>query len=271
MALKKTVAKLEDVPEALRGEYEKDGEVYRLKLEDADSDAPAALKGALEKERKARADAERKLRETVEQFKGIDPVKAREAEAKLQEIQDKKLIDEGKIEELLATRTERMKADHQAQLTAAQTRIKDLETKGAASETRLGEVLIDGVIKDVGIKGGVRKTLAQALVRIARAGDVEGIRWEIRDGNPVPVVGDAVKYGKDPSKPMSAEEYVALAREKMPDLFEPSNGTGTTPNTAGAGTGGAFTLTVEQARDVRTYQATKEAAAKVGQSVQIVG
>jgi hypothetical protein len=162
-----------------------------------------------------------------------------------------------------------MAADHAAQVQAAQARIQDLETRHNASETRLGEVLIDGTIKDVAGKAGVRKTLSQALVRIARAGDVDGIRWDIRDGQPTPLVGESVKYGKDPTKPMSVEEYVDVVRQKMPDLFEPSTETGTVPGASGAQSRSSFVLTREQARDQKVYVATREAAAKAGQSVQI--
>lgn len=55
MALKMAVEKLDEIPEAQRGLYTKDGDVFRLDLEGYED--PTTLKSALEKERKAARDA----------------------------------------------------------------------------------------------------------------------------------------------------------------------------------------------------------------------
>jgi len=267
--MKKFVAKLEDVPEALRGEYEKDGDGFRLKVEGED-DGPAALKGALQKERKAREDAEREVKRLLKDFEGVDPEKAREALSRIQELSDRKLIDEGKIEELIRTRTERMAADHKSQTDAAQKRIEALTSDLGVANDRLSGLLVDGSIKDAAVKARVRPSLLQALIRVARSGDVDGIKWILRDGEPTPVVGDAVKFGKDAAHPMTPTEYVDLVRAKVADFFEPSTGAGGRPDQGGSGPGGQFVLSAEEARDVSRYKAVKAAAEKAGASVQIV-
>ena len=267
MALKRVVASLDEVPEAYRAEYAKasDGS-FVLSLDGVED--VGGLKSALQKERDAREKYEKEIKDLRKQFEGLDPEKGREALRRIQELEEKQLLDAGKVEELFAQRTERMKADWSAKEARYQEEIKSASEAHSKSETRLSELLIDGTLRDAAGKRRAKAALTPLLIRGARHGDIDGIRWELRDGQPVPVKGDAIYPGKDPSKPMSAEEYLDLVAQKMPDLFEASTGGGA--SNAGRSQMGTFTLTREQARDTSLYRRTAEAAAKAGQQVQIV-
>src|SRR5574340_458446 len=93
---------LSQIPETYRDLYiEKDGKFY-LDVENID-DMPqvGGLKSALQKERDNRATAIREQKELLKKFEGIDPEKAKDALKKLHELEDKRLIEEGKLEEVV--------------------------------------------------------------------------------------------------------------------------------------------------------------------------
>ena len=58
-------------------------------------------------------------------------------------MEDKKLIDAGQIDELLSTRTERMRTDFDTQLTALTTSRDDFEIKYNTSQNRLKKHVIE--------------------------------------------------------------------------------------------------------------------------------
>lgn len=127
MAIKAIVTKLDDAPEALREHYaEKDGKFY-LAVEPVDGYAledVSGLKSALGAERTERE----KLQAAVVKFKDIDPDKAREALAKLEELGS---IDPAKEADKLAnTKFEAAKAQllekHSQEIGERDGRIKKL-------------------------------------------------------------------------------------------------------------------------------------------------
>jgi hypothetical protein len=265
MALKQLLKSLDEVPEAIREHYVKDGDGFKLTV-DGEGDDLGKIKGALSKERERAQELERSLAELKRSMGDLDPAKAREALAKVQELEDKKLLDEGKIEEVILARTERMRDDWTAKETAFQKELKEARDKVAANENQLSELIVDGALRSVATS--VKRTLLPSFIRSAKSGDIDGIRWELRDGKPVPLVGDTVKYGKDPSQPMTPEEYLEVVKTKAPDFFESNTG-GAAPGSGNRPTS-KHVLTREQAADLNIYKAAKEAAAKDGATVQIL-
>ena len=99
MALKAVLTKEEfdGLEDSLKKLYvEKDGK-YLLDAEGVED--VSGLKSALEKERGTVKKLKADLQATVDKFKDIDPDKARDAQKKLQDLEDKQMMDEGKVEE----------------------------------------------------------------------------------------------------------------------------------------------------------------------------
>jgi hypothetical protein len=94
MELPTRVATLEDVSEPFRELYREDGEAFVLNVKPVDGWALEnvnGLKSALQTERESARTYESKVKELeaqVRRFDGIDPSKAREAQKKLDELQD---------------------------------------------------------------------------------------------------------------------------------------------------------------------------------------
>jgi len=220
--LKLIVDKVEDVEEKYRDLYKKggDGKFYLQTEEDVDA------KKKLQEFRDNNIKLMKEKDELESKLKSIgDPVKIEEMKRKLQQIEDKKMIEMGKLDELVDQKVARMKADFETQITkmteALDTKDKDLVTVNE----QLSSVLIDSEItKAVTSVGGVRKDAMQDI--LARGRRV----WRLEEGKPVPKEGDKLLYGKDGKQAMTFDEWAHILADTAPFLFEGSGGSGATGN-----------------------------------------
>lgn len=227
MALKLVVAKIEDVDEAFRSLYKQggDGKFYLQTEEDEEG------KKKLQEFRDNNIKLMREKEDLEKKLKDIgDPAQIAEMRKKIEQIEDKKLIEAGKLDELVAQKVERMRADFESQLEALKKANDTKQTDLEKTNARLSEVLIDSEItKAVTAVGGVRKDAMQDI--IARGKRV----WRLEDGKPVPKEGDKLLFGKDGKNPMTFDEWALILSQTAPFLFESSSGTGA----AGAQNAGA--------------------------------
>jgi len=268
MALKSKLTKDEHakLPDALKEHYvERDG-AFVLDadgLEDAGS-----LRSALEKERKERAAAQRQHRELLDKIGDMDPEQARAAVKKLHELEEKGLLDAGKVEEVIKARTDAMQKDHANQIAGFKKQVEERDAQISTLTKSFTDLTIKSDLTPLFLKkGGRPEALEDAIARMTMLG-VDGVRWAMKDGAIVALAGDQIKYGKDPQKPMSFDEGLELLASKAPHLFQPSSGAGAGGG-SGAGGAGGFTISREDARNPQKYQAAKDAAAKAGQSLNI--
>lgn len=90
-----------------------------------DQSTVSRLNGEAKTHREAKEAAERELNELKEKFKDLDPVKAREALDKLTQIDQKQLIDAGKVEEVKRQITETF----QTQIAERDKKLSDLSSE----------------------------------------------------------------------------------------------------------------------------------------------
>lgn len=230
MKLKRTITDINAVPEALREYYTKDGENYILDADDSD------LKDKVSEFRTNNIELRRKqeiIQSQLDAFKDIDPTKvpaAMEAMRKLEELEEQNLISEGKMDEVLAQRTERMRADYEGKTTALQDALGKATEQSGLYKGQLSDVLIDSRISqamaDVGVmrKGAITDILSRA--RRDWVVDEEGKLTPMRDGK--------VLYGKEATVPITPEEWGAGVYHDAPYLFEANAGGG-----SGGGSGGS--------------------------------
>lgn len=201
---------------------------YHLDAED-DSDSKKKLGEFRENNIKLMKEKE----ELEKKFKDIDPEEVKEMKKRMQELDDKKMIDAGKIDELVAQKVERMRADFENQIKEMKKALDKKEGELVQTHNRLSEVLIDSEItKAVAAVGGVRKDAMQDI--ISRGKRI----WKLEDGKPVPKEGDKILYGKDGKEQMTFGEWAQVLVETAPFLFEPSGGGGAGGAGAGAGNRG---------------------------------
>lgn len=147
-----------------------------------------------------------------------------ELKKKSQEIEDKNLIDAGKIDELVHSRTERMRADYDNKLKAYEKRATKSEEAMSNYRNRLATVLVEAEVSKTLSAQGVQPVKGALADVISRARNT----WQVNEegqlvaldaqGNPV--------YGNDPSAPMTMDEWAGQVAKDAPYLFMESKGTG---------------------------------------------
>lgn len=218
MKLKYRVKSLTEVPEAFQSLYiEKDGE-FVLEVDGAVS------KEKLDEFRDTNIALKRERDDLNSKFSDIDVDKYRELSDKAQKERDKKLIDAGKVDELVNERVNAMKADFDKQLLS-------LNGEKGKLTTQLEGLVIDNAIRDAATKSGVRATAVDDVLLRGR------MLFKLQDGKALPMDGDKPIFGKS-GEPMDINEWVGTLTEKAPHLFEASTGAGgkgSTTTAVGAG------------------------------------
>ena len=227
MALALIVAKLEDVAEAQRALYKPDGDKFKLDVEGIED--TSGLKSALQKERDAAKEFGRKAKELEEKFAGLDPAKVREMMAKLDQDGEAALIAAGKIDEVIAKRSEKLRTELQKQVELAQN-----ETKAAKDRTaKYSQRVLDDRIKDA--------VIGKVHVHAIKNGDVMRAAREIfvldENGDAVQLGADGnAILGKDGKTPFSPSEWIESMIEVAPHWF-PSSSSGGGASGSGSGSG----------------------------------
>lgn len=227
MALKLVVAKKEDIPEGMEKLYKEDGGKWVLDVDDAVS--KDRLTEFRDNNIKLMKEME-KLKADLDKFKGVDLDEYQKAMAALQKLEEQQMINDGKIDELVDKRVERMRADFEGRTNALLKQNEQLATQNATILSDLSNTLIDSKIQAAVLEVGV-----------PRPGAMEDIKnrghriFKLVEGKPVPMdaQGNTI-FGKDGKAPMTFEEWAQTLFENANYLFEGAAGGGG----QGAGRGG---------------------------------
>lgn len=206
MTLKSVIDSLDGIPEAVRDSYvERDGK-YHLAVEGM------VPKDRLDEFRTNNIALKRERDDLMARFDGVDLDRYRELVDKAEKERSRKLIDAGKVDELVAERVNAMKADHDKE-------VKRLADENARITSQLEGLVIDGAIRDAAMKAGARPEAIEDFLYRGRQ------IYRLQDGRAVPMEGDRPIYGKS-GAPMEIGEWVSTLTEKAPHLFTPSVGSG---------------------------------------------
>lgn len=223
MAIKPVLASLDGLSEEMQALYGKQGDVYVLDFGGDDlGDHPTvtALKNSMANSKRERTEARDALKALETKFGDLDPETARAALQAMQDLKDKKLLDDGDVEELVLQRTERVRSDFESQTTAKNDRISELEAFLQTSDNRLADMTIFTEIERAAIEAGVRDTALDDVKNRARA------VWQLKDGKPVAMKNETeIQYGKN-GDPLSVGEWVGDLAAGAEHLFKPSGGGG---------------------------------------------
>lgn len=223
MPLPFKVESLDNVPEAQRSLYVQDGDTFRLDLDGYED--PTGLKSALEQERKAKRDAEAKAKEKDKLLKGIDPDEAREALKMKQELEEKKLVEEGEVDKLVEKRLERFRQD-------SETQKKEIQQERDALKDELHKLKIKTAIQETAndgrsVRSGAMDMVVNAFEKMFSIDEKGQVVAKDDNGN--------VIYGKDGTNPLSIKEHMESFAKDHEYLFVPSNGGGGPGNDKGGG------------------------------------
>ena len=230
MALKSFLTNLEGISDALKSEYTATDGGYTLNVDNADFNS--RLAEFRNNNITYRQDKE-KLESELAKFKGVEPAKYAEMSRKLQELEDKKLLDSGQIDELVAQKAAKFKSEYEDQINVLTENIEKANQQAATYKGSLDGLavndLISKAISDIGKlnKGALPDVLA-------RAANV----WKVNEnGVPVALDGDKKLYGKDGKDYLTATEWAENLRQQAPYFFEGNTG-GAAPGSPSAGNDG---------------------------------
>ncbi len=215
----------------------------------------AAKKGVDNKNRELLATiAELKpLKEMIAELGGVDGVKKLQTfSSQIAENEELKLIQDGKFDEVIARRTERMAAKHQKDLDALTAQNQTLTTERDAIQKRLASTVIDL---------RVRATASEAKVLPEFHDDValwagQTFNGLSEDGRPLALGEDGEPVtGSDGKSPLTPAEWLDSMKDKKPGWWPSSNPSG---GAGGRGNGPAGTDLTVLANDPAAYRAARQ-------------
>ncbi len=216
MSLPFIVDSLDQIKEEHRALYVEENGKFRLDLEGYED--PKGLKSALQSERDAAKTAQRELQRLQKQFEGIDPEIVKKVFAQLDQDEEAQLIAEGKVNEVIQKRTEKMREEHVRLLNAETERANNAE----AYANKFKQSVVQGQIVQAAVE---LEALPEATADIAFLAQSKFVLDE--DGKAVAVdESGEVVIGKDGKTPLSPKEWVESLREQKPYFWPRPNGTG---------------------------------------------
>lgn len=208
MALQAVVQQIDSIPEALQSAYvEKDG-AYHLDVEGM------VDKSKLDDFRSNNVKLLKDLEAMQGKFKNVDLDQYNNLLQAHNDGTDKKLLDEGKIEELFEERTKRMREAHNEELGKVQ-------GENDTHRRQLEGLMIDASVRDSATKQGVAPTAMDDVILRAKT------IFKLKEGQATPFDSDGnVVYASGSAEPMSVDAWVKGLTGTAPHLFSPSNGGG---------------------------------------------
>jgi len=162
--------------------------------------------------------SEKALKEKLAAFEGIDPVAVRSILQRFSNDEEAKLISEGKIDEVLTKRTDRMRGDFDTKLKAANERADKAEGISKRYCDRvLGDSIRSAALKAGALPGATDDFIFRSKGMFTLGEDGEAVAVD-KDGN--------VMLGKDGKSPLSPLEWAESLKEVAPHLWAAAAGTG---------------------------------------------
>lgn len=221
MKLKAKYERREDIPPGAEGFYVEQDGAWVMDADVEDHPAVRGMRTALDKERGERKSTREELAALKAQLEGLDLDQARELLKQSEQNRHKKLIEAGKVDELVAEKTKAMREDFEKRLADATATIQQ-------QTSQLEHLLVTTALQSEATSRGVRKTALDDVILRGKAA------FRVKDGKAVRVDGENVVMGKNGTDPMSIGEWLDSLVPVAPHLFEDSKGGGARGNQGGA-------------------------------------
>lgn len=230
--LKKRVKTLEGIDEKFHSLYTKEGEFFVLIVEDDDDDK-VELKRKVNEFRDKNKELFRRLEDMERKYKDVDAdayKKAMDVLAKVQDDEEKKLITEGKFDEVFNRRTHAMREDFSRKEESYKKSLNELTGTIEKTTTELRDLRLDDALNSSIVKAGKPRSGAFPDIK-GRGRRV----WNLEEGKLVPRGSDGqVLYGAK-GEVLTMDEWAANLVEEAPHLFENPQGGGAGGGSKGEG------------------------------------
>jgi len=211
------------------------------KIDLNDPEVQAVLQAELEKHttglKKNRDDLlleKKKLQDEYQKYAALgEPDKLREIIERINNDETSKLLAEGKIDEVIAKRTEMMQRDYKTQIDSLSKKLEDYESQIKAKDQYMSSLVIDGQVKEAAIKQGIMASAIEDAVY--RAKQIFSL-----DDNGQPIARDPqsgeLLLGKDGRTPLTPMEWLSSMKDRAPHWWAQSTGGGAGGNRSGRAT-----------------------------------
>lgn len=224
MTLKIELENLDELDDATKALYvEKDGKFYLDVEKTEDPKLKATVTEFRNKNIQLMKEKEDLLAE-IDKVKDIDREKYDEAMKLLQKMDDKKLFDDGNIDEIISKRTSTMKRDYEKQIENLTKLVDEAKGSYAKSKAALEKSTIDNTIQIEiqNLAAKIRKGTMEDIIargrRIFHMDENDNMVAKEPDGSP--------KFGKDGVTPLTIKEWAEELPAECTYFFEPSKGGG---------------------------------------------
>lgn len=163
------------------------------------------------------------LKESMKNWEGLDAAQVRNLIEKVNGDEELKLITEGKYEDVIKKRTEKVEAGFKAQLNTAQTELEKYKGEYEKANSTIKKLLVDTAITTEFVKlKGVESAVPDVVFRAQSV-------WHIENGEPIPRDKNGeIMQGKNGV--MTMPEWIETLRQTAPHLFPESASAGPTGN-----------------------------------------
>lgn len=195
----------------------------------ADRAGLEANKQKLLDERKQAEDARKQAEDRLKQFDGIDPEQVRAIMSRFENDEEAQLIAQGKTQEVIDRRMERVSAQHKSAIEGKEKRIAELEAALQERDAKLAEVVIDNAVMqaatEFGIEGEGKLKIVSMLARQ---------NFQMEDGQPIARDADGnILTGE--KGPITMKEWVdRVLRAEHAYIFPTASGVGAKGGKPGA-------------------------------------
>jgi anion-transporting ArsA/GET3 family ATPase len=263
MPLKRVYSSESEIPEALKSVYVKDESgVFVL---DAEPDPEAKTKVNEFRENNIRLAKEKEqLAEKLAAFQGVDPNKYKEAIQaleKLQTLEEKDLLKDGKVDEVIESRVnkriQQLKQESQTQIEALTAAQRKEAEKAKKYLTDLAKQMIDGQAAQAVQKYGQPKTTAMDdIINRARA------EWEPQETDDGLTIKSKA-YDEEGQPYKSMDEWAKSLPKRAPHFFEASTGSGASGNRRGGAAGGKQKISLDEFQTGKYNEAVRKGEVEV--------
>lgn len=146
------------------------------------------------------------LKRQLEKFRDVDPAKYQDAMKVLQQLEEKKLIEAGNFEEVVAQRVQTLRQELEAQVT-------ELTGKLSTSNRQLESLMVDATAKSAAIASGVLPMAIDDI--ILRAKTV----FSVKDNVVIAMENGQPMFDKDGTTPLTIDAWVKGLKKSAPHLF----------------------------------------------------
>jgi hypothetical protein len=230
MALKKLVPTLDDLPEAIREHYtpvdeNDEGAGYQLALDGASekSQIKEFRSNNISLMKKMEAQSQQ-IEQLQQQYKGINPERYSKAISALEKIEndeDRKLVEQGEWEKVLDRRTSTMRSKFDEQLQAKTQSYNDLENNFKRLQSSHSQLQVTQQLNNAIASCGVKVRPAALQDITARTNSMFTLNSE---GQLIAQDGSGHQAFGAKGDPLTMNEYVADLTQSAPHLFESAGG-----------------------------------------------